>query len=256
MLGFRVALDHPFSKGTEMAPQNDAEKATTKFIEDFVGKHWGNHESVCYLSSLGVHVKREVPESRSVLSEGLREFLRQNPIVQVVQFPGVKQKIGAVPLSVRLPEDIRELFEKKDSAFALKSETSYIQEFWDAFIRPIDAEPRFVCIDTDGDVQIGEGMTDATYINCYEVLKQDLTTKVSGGSIADRVAATHSAIDAWLTKHSLDPKVFFLENTRRRDVRKGDRLSAFLDAFDGLSHEDLARIEIPLDILIKLNIGK
>lgn len=235
-----------------MVSQDDPEKATTEFIAKFVSEHWENKKTVCYLSSLGVNVKREVPESRSVLTEGLSDFLRRNPIVQVVQYPDVKQKIGAVPLSVPLPEDVTELFAQKYSASASKFNATYVKEFWDAFIQPIDAELRFVCVDTNGDIQIRDEAMDASHGECYEISKQDLTTRVSGGSIADRVSATHTAIDAWLAKNSLDSKAFSPVNKRRHDARKDDRLSSFLSAFDGLPHEDLARIEIPLDILVKL----
>ena len=236
-----------------MAPQDDPEKATAEFIEKFVGEHWTKQETACYLSTLGTIVKKEVPNSRAVLSDGLREFLRQNPIVQVVQFPGVEQKVGAVPLSVKLPEDLKQLFARKYSMSAPKPNASYIQDVWDAFIQPIEEGKRFVCVSKDGDVQISAGTKGDTDWNCYEVLMEDLTSMSPGRSISDRVAATHDAINNWLTKNSLDAEIFSPDEKGHRNIKSAERLAIFLSAFEGLAVEDLARISIPLDILVKLN---
>lgn len=239
-----------------MVHQGDPEKATAEFIEKFVSDYWNRQGSACYLSTIGFNVKREVPESVSVLSLGLMNFLRQNPIVQVVQFPGVDQKVGAVPLSVVLPEDIKELFQQNDPKLAPKPSVVYVQEFWDAFIEPIVGEPRFVCVGKDGSVHIAAKSTGKSNDACYEILEEDLTKIPMGGSIADRVASTHKAIEAWLEKNRLEARVFSTHARRRPDTVIGGHLGDFLAAFGGLSFEDLARIHIPMDILVKLNSKK
>lgn len=241
-----------------MATQEEAEIATSTFIENFVQRHWDKGDrTVCYLSALGVQVKRQVPESKLVLSDGLHDFLRQNQIVKVIQYPGIEQKVGAVPLSVPIPEDVKELFLKRNEPTSnAGSSTSYTQIFWDAFIKPINEEPRFVCINIDGNISVSDGEAKSDGERCFEVKTEDLTQKVIGSTIAERVAATYDTIEKWLANNDLNAEMFFLPASPNRDMRKNDRLSKFLDAFDGIPVEDLARIEIPLDILVKLKSAK
>ena len=93
-----------------MNHEEDIASRTKKLIQDYADNHWYSTQSACYFSSIGVHLSRTAPETRVALTNGLGEFLRQNPVVRVVQYPGVSQKIGAIPLSAPLPEDIKTLF--------------------------------------------------------------------------------------------------------------------------------------------------
>ena len=236
--------------------KDEIELKIEKTIEKFVSEHWVNTESVCYLSSIGTHLNFTVADSRTVLSRGLREFLRQNPVVQVVQFPGVEQKIGAVPLSVSLPDDIKELFSPQKQASFPKNRHVYAQNFWNAFIRPTEGAPRYVVVDESEGVTIREAPATDENSEAYEITSQDLTTGLPDGSIADKVSATHAAISRWLEKHSLDPDPFLRRGRQKQDLTVDGRLGRLISAFDGLPREDLSRINIPLDILIKLSSKK
>ena len=235
-----------------MADREDITSRTTQLVQEYVDKHWASNQSVCYFSSIGVHLSRAVPESRAVLTKGLGELLRQNPVVRVVQFPGVAQKIGAIPLSVDLPDDVRELFSRTKSTFGIASSNVYVQEFWDAFIRPIEGPFRNIVVDESNRITVHDGPVEHDAGAVYTIQSEDLTPNTPNVSIADRVKATHSAIDVWLQKHSLDPTVFLRAKLRKQDFPGGNRLAQFLSAFDGLSSDELARTQIPLDILIKL----
>lgn len=242
--------------GNKMVEKDEIELKIEKAIGEFVRDHWENTQSVCYLSSIGVYLNVTLPDSRAVLTRGLREFLRQHPVVQVVQFPGVEQKIGAVPLSMDLPEDIRELFSRHNKVQFGQNRNVYSQEFWNAFIRPIEELPRYVLVDEIKGITIRDGSADGEGGDIYEITPQDLTTRLPDGSVADKVDATHSAIDNWLKKHSLEPSVFLRPRRQKQEVAGDGRLVRFIAAFDGLPHEDLSRIKIPLDILVKLNSKK
>ena len=166
-----------------MADQEDAECVIKKLIEEYVGDHWAKTKTVCFLSSIGIYLKNSTAENRSVLSKGLREFLRQNPVVRVVKFPGVEQKIGAVPLSVSLPDDVRELFSKINVASDSQNRNIYLGEFWDAFIRPIADIPRYILIDEADLITVRDGPVDGGDggdIKIFEILSQDLTTRILG----------------------------------------------------------------------------
>ena len=228
-------------------------------IKEYVEKHWGNTQTVCYLSSIGIYLNRIAPENRAVLPKGLVEFLRQNPVVRVVQFPGVAQKIGAVPSSVALPEDVKELFSRSKPTPDIENGNVYLQNFWDAFIRPIEGHSRHIFIDEANRIVVDDGPLDHETSEIdhktgkpYQILQQDLTISIPDGPIADKVRATHSAIDAWLKKHSLDSAVFLRPRFRKQEFAISNRLAKVISAFDGLTSDDLARIQIPLDILFKL----
>jgi len=235
-----------------MAESEDITSKTKRSIQDYVDKHWANTQAVCYFSSIGIYLNRIVPESRVVLSKGLAEFLRQNPVVRVVQFPEVEQKIGAVPLSVALPKDIRELFPRNRLSSDSRNRNVYLQEFWEAFIRPIEKPPRYVLVEAAGHISVHDGPIDDERGGIYEIQPHDLTPDLPDGSITDKVNATHSAIDAWLTEHSLDPSLFLRPRSPQHNFSAASSLAKLMAALDCLSPDDLARIQIPLDILFKL----
>lgn len=232
-----------------------AEEKTSKFIEEFVQRHWDEHSAVCYLSSLGFRLKHDLPESQSVILDGLHEYLRRNPVVTVVKHPDVYEKIGAVPLSVSVPDSPEELFGQKRKPATVDRNASYSQSFWDAFFKPIDGGARFVCLDADGKVEVSDGHNGEPEKNCYKILPEDLTSKLQGATISDRVAATHEAINSWLSKNSLQQELFSAPKKSFKHG-SGNRLQAFFSAFEGIPERDLSRIQIPLDILVKLNSEK
>lgn len=237
-----------------MVESTEIESKIKELIEKFVSSHWERNQSVCYLSTIGLYLNAEIPGCRVAFPMGLREFLRQNPVVQVVEFPGVEQKIGAVPLSVTLPDDVRELFSRRSQPSVLKRQRpAYVQEFWDAFFRPIEGHSRYVVLEEAGRVTVSDELPDEESGVAYEITRQDLTDSLPNEPIASKVEATHSAIDSWLEKQSLEPRVFARSRRQRRDIVVGSRLASLIGAFHGLPDEDLARMSIPLDILIKLN---
>ena len=237
-----------------MTDQASPEIKTSKLIEDLVQQHWDEKGTAHYLSNLGSRLKKEIPESQKAITDGLADFIRRNPVVKVVQHPDIYQKIGAVPLSVTVPEQIEELFAKKASSSSNKKWGSYEQAFWDAFIKPIDGEIRFVCL-SDSGIEVSDGQEIENKGKCYEITVEDQTKDLAGVSVSERAAATYEAINTWLDKNSLGQEMF---SVRKQNVhrRVGGRMDDLFDVFGSLPEADLARISIPLDILFKLNSKK
>ena len=235
-----------------MVDVEEVESKTKQLIQDYVEEHWASTQSACYVSAIGVHLVQTAPESRDVLTNGLVEFLRQNPIVRVIQFPGVSQKIAAIPLSVALPEDVRKLFSGSKSTYTDVNRKYYVQEFWDAFIRPIEGSVRHIVVDDSNRITVHDGPIEREAGAVYNIEPQDLASNSPSSSIADKVKGTHSVIDTWLQKHSLDHTIFLRARERRWDFPAGNRLAQLLSAIDGLPPDDLARVKLPLDILVKL----
>mgnify|MGYP005846588783 CR=1 FL=1 len=238
-----------------MTDLEDSDIATSKFIEEFVQRHWDQHGTACYLSNLGFSLKNELPESAKVLEDGLHEYLRRNPVVKIVQHPNIYQKIGAVPLSVTVPDHVEEIFATKGKLVASKRNTSYKREFWDAFIKPIEETVRIVCICDNGEIEVFDGHYPEIKENCYKIFPGDITENLQGSPISDRVEATHQAINAWLKRHSLD-RAPFMTSKSSSSQRSVGHVNDFLRFFRGLPDEDLSRISIPLDILVKLDSKK
>ena len=232
---------------------SELESRIRKLIEELVASHWETTGSVCYLSTMGPRLNAEIPGWRNALPMGLREFLRRNHVVQLVEFPGVAEKIGAVPLSVSLADDVRELFPQPiETGVSRNYRIVYVQEFWDAFIRPIEGVSRYVVLDEHGRVTVSDEPPDNENDFAYEITRDDLTADLPDQPIASRVDATRAAIDAWLARQSLEARAFARPRGQRRPV-VGTRLARLIDALDGLQEEDLARVSIPMDVLIKLN---
>ena len=237
-----------------MVESAEVESKIRELIEKLVGDHWERSQSVCYLSMIGLYLNTQISGYRSALPMGLREFLRRNPIVQVVEFPGVDMKVGAVPLSVSLPDDVRELFSQDSESRMLRTpRTAYVEDFWHAFFRPIEGHSRYVVLDDLERVTVHENPPDGQSGVVYEIRPQDLSTSLPNEPIANKIDATHSAIDRWIKRHSLEPRLFARTRRRTRDSVVGRRLASLISAFRGLPEEDLSRISIPMDVLIKLN---
>ena len=114
-----------------------------------------------------------------------------------------------MPLSVSLPDDIRELFARQGEEVVSKSwRTAYVQEFWDAFINPIAEDSRYVILDEGGQLTVRDDLPDNQSGDVYEITRQDLSASPPNQPIANKVEATHAAIDSWLEKQSLEARVF------------------------------------------------
>lgn len=242
-----------------MTPTSPLEEKTKNFIVDTVQEYWKQHEKVCMLSTLGFNLKESIPDSKRILGEGLSDYLRQNSLVHVVQFPNINQKIGAVPLSIKVPDDPTSLFKSQTNMVSAPNRPIYMQEFWNSFIRRIeDGQVRCITLDADRilhirDVEQDE-FTEGT--DSYLVEAKDLSPIVPGKTDAEKASATHNQITNWITSKALSHEMFVKKidyiNPKRRDYK----IALLLGAFEGLPDADLARISIPLDILSKLTSSK
>ena len=234
-----------------MTTLDEAEQKTNQFIEDTVASHWKDTKKAYMLSALGIELRNNVPESQDVMGEGLRHYLRQQELVNVVQYPNVAQKIGAVPLSADVPNDKRELFCAPKNRHPVRKKPVYKQQFWDSFINEIDeGKVRVVTPGFDGSLTIEDiALNDLDEkSDTYRIDASHITPKSPEKTIAEKAAATSILIERWLKAQGIEEPSLFL----RSDTAISDRLRNLLDAFEGLSDEDMSRIEIPLDILSKL----
>jgi len=234
-----------------MTDQQDRESKIKKFIEKCVCEHWKNTNTVLYLSLLGVELKN----NQMLLSESLRCFLDKHRIVNVVQFPGITQKVGAIPLEIIVPPDpadVKELFKKNTTTSGVRNKKIYTQDFWRAFTTPIEGRSRYVVIHEAGNITVSSERPGGEADMVYEISESDLKNDMSYKTNSERVKAIHSAIEAWLKRNSLSCNDFLESKSSKRCGSGHNRLAKFLTAFDDIPSDDLARIHIPLDVFLKL----
>ncbi|MBF7015656.1 hypothetical protein QUC32_28700 (plasmid) [Novosphingobium resinovorum] len=233
-----------------MSENENELKLAEKLIIDAVEEHWNKNQRAFLLSTLGSILKRQFGDTSALFPKGLKDFLREWPVVALVQHPDVQEKTGLIPATVPIPDDISALFAKGHPHLSEPNRVSYVQAFWDAFHTPIEA-PRFVSIKTGGFFEIVDGKPDANDVN-YEITAADIAPTNFQQPMAEKVAATQEKISAWLARHSLDHSTF----ARKRSPRDNRIVSSSTDmlkqVFSKLSHHDQARISIPLDIVLKL----
>ena len=116
-----------------MADEEDIASRTKELIHDYVEAHWTRKPiRLLFLVLSELTYVIPLPKVEQYCPMVLANFCANIPIVRVIQYPGVAQKIAAIPLSVDVPEDLRDLFSQSKSATANANRNVYLQEFWDA----------------------------------------------------------------------------------------------------------------------------
>jgi hypothetical protein len=201
------------------------------------------------LSALGTKLKNEFGDYSADFPKGIKEFLRTWPLVQMVQHPVIKEKIGLVPAGEPLPKDVASLFQNAGERQASPPTISYDQDFWNAFYKPIQST-RHVVIGDNGQIQVLNDAASAPE-GSYEITKNDIVNPEQAMSMAEKVAATRERINKWLEKNSLDASQFLRKHVVRTTGHQ-DRLSSLKHAFEKISDSDRSRVLIPLDIILKI----
>lgn len=229
----------------------DIEKMTSDFIENEVKKNWDKNGKAILLSTIGTLIRKNVPDSGTVIKGGIKDYLRQRPIVQQIQYPGIAEKIGLIPLGVALPNDLTVLFQKSPINPTERITPVYQTNFWRAFFQSL-ASRRFVVVESDGGIKIIEDNEPEQSVVSYEILDSDIVSTPVGSELSDKVQATHEKINAWLARNSLSKEIFIKSSHDLVSIKPEDKIHMLRQVFGGLPIEDQARISIPMDILLKM----
>jgi hypothetical protein len=232
----------------------ELETAIHDFVVAAVNDHWKATGLAILLSDLGTKIRGEFPGSGEFLKVGLKNLLVRWPSVKQVTFPGVAERTGAIPSDATVPDNLEKIFRKRAVGASPSQPRAYIDDFWNAFFKPIENR-RFVVIDGVENVSVLDDVSAPQSGRCFEVLADDLVGPVIGVPIHERVASTHIKIDAWLERNSLSNELF-LKGKRYVGEREGfysrRKVDKLFAVFGGLTPEDQGRIAIPLDILFKI----
>jgi len=221
-----------------------------EYIVKAVSDAWDKDAKYLLLSQLGSSLKRDLPESEMIMSKGVKDYLRTWPIVQIVDHPEFKEKIGLLPVEISLPDCALDHFPQRSTPKGHTRPPIFQDEFWKAFEQPIDGK-RYIFIKSDGSVVSRDLLADGAPNDAYEVLSSDLVSSRNhqGGSLA---VQKYGLISAWLERHGLDQEKFLKYNINGIKKSHHDRLALLETAFRDIPSEDLARVSIPLDVLFRL----
>lgn len=229
------------------------------FIKTAVETHWKNASNPLLLSSLGWSIRQNFENSDRVFENGLKRFLSDYPVVQVITHPKILQKVGAMPFGITIPSDPSSLFGEDNR---LKKPTAerkprvYAQEFWNSFVYEFQNK-RFIIVDASlGNWHVSDDGTTSVNQKAYEIKRSDILSLPRETPMSVKVPAVHSAIAGWLTRNELSRELF--ENRVSREIpKRTDSVGkTFESAFSKLDSVDLSRISIPLDLVQKMLSGK
>ncbi len=237
-------------------------------IAKSVSAHWTATGKAMLLSALGAQLRSSFPNAPSIMPNGLRAFLSSWPTVHVVGHPDIPEKIGAVPLSVQIPEDHREIFGERPPWMPVAYRQSrletphphYAPEFWRAFHTPVVGR-RFVIPPTpeNPNLRIVERNDGSDEPGGCEVLPSDVTLLPPQAPLYEKVQATSQKITDWLKRYGVSPQLFVSRvpetSSRSIDLRADVGRHSVAVALAKLEPSDQARILVPLDIVAKLIIG-
>jgi hypothetical protein len=237
-----------------MLPKENIEQRVSELLVEMVSSHWNTTKKAYLMSALGMALRTKLPESRELLSGGLKNFLRQWPVAQRVEYPGVVGKEGLIPNGEPIPSDVKSLFEIKATNGMPSSPSGdpvYQDIFWSAFIRPV-LEIRYVLIHPDSSISVADSLESDLNLKFYEITPSDISSAPPGMAIIEKAQLTHKKIKEWIEKNNLDLNIFLKHKTKMIPQSAVDKLSMLKSIFGDLSKEDQSRISIPMDILLKI----
>jgi hypothetical protein len=220
-----------------------------KYVTDRVKSRWDSNRRVFLLSALGLFIKDNFPDFDARSHGGLRGFCEKIETLRILRHPDSEPKIGVIPADAEVPSDIRSIFEEDEN---LSPGPAYKHDFWNAFIGKID-DKRFVNVINSDHIEInGERCEDAQQV--FEILSSDITVVSPEMSFQEKAIATHDKINKWFLRNSIkDKSVFYHRKKTGIGLGEGRNMHDMLRAFSVLSDEDLKRINLPADIILKLS---
>jgi hypothetical protein len=226
-------------------------------IEEIVSQHWDQTHKALLLSKLGGPIKKQFPNATSVMEMKLRDFVRTCPNLRLIAHPMVSEKIGAIPTSAVIPENVVELFEEAASS-GPETKPYFARIFWRAFHTPL-VERRFVIPSrVNRPVRIIEGTVEDGEM-AYEILQSDVSLLPPETPMVEKVRAVSDKIREWLTRNNLSGQQFRENTDDDAPVPKLLATDSVLkpsvsltEALADLHPSDQARISIPLDIVLKM----
>ena len=219
-------------------------------IRSNVDAYWEQHERPVLLSYLGSSSNSDGTLISSTIPGGkLRPFLAEHLAESIKVFNYIDQPkhYAAVPLA-HYKEEMRQRFSR---SIPEKQGGSFPKSLWAAFSVPLDpGQVRVTSMSPNIFYkEINEGET--TPEGFYRILPEQITPIVEGADRSERHKTISETITDWLRTNEIDLEVVKEQYAGSRPLRgESTVLSALLNT---LSQVELAKINLPLDIIKKLH---
>ena len=215
-------------------------------ITDLVEQHWQEHQTPLLLSRLGNQVSSENALLAKAQGGGLGNYVRHRLAerVRVIRHSVNSTITGVVPASMapETVEEINALLEKtRRGSSATKHR--FHPAFWAAFRKPLnESNRRYISIEEP--IRFQEFSEESHPSGFVEVSKNYIS------DLAMDDDQTLQNVENWLTKNNLQKDIYLIDSKSKPDP---DHPRNFLDRLlFSLEPEELSRISIPLDIILKL----
>ena len=200
-------------------------------IVELVTAHWASNQKILKLTQLGKTLRGEFDLSKELMGAKLKPYLETKlaTSLRLIGHPDDRLTWGAVPESVRLPDDLRPLFQSvlstEQSAFGAVKRV-YDKTLWAAFSIPLTTgEKRIIRlgppIEFKTVTQIPDGWLeiDPSLIIPAEV----------GTDLAERSARLANNISKWAVQHGVDPETIVVKKAEYRNRSLLELLVGALD---------------------------
>lgn len=163
--------------------------------------------------------------------------------LKLISNPEAELVWGVVPKSAILPEDLAPLFKRKTPQGP--SIPRYKKWFWTAFVKPIpDGHKRYILLHSFSDIPEAEPLPPgASSVEPTDIVQADSDTPIN-------YAAVQKLISEWAARSGAILDQYYLAPSR--EAAKRTAAPTHFPKLANLPEEDLKRIMVPLDIVLKL----
>lgn len=243
------------SKAFQLEELTTTRTAIADWVKSEVEQHWQQTKSAYLLSRLGYEARQKFPDAPASLPEGIKRFLQDNSIVQIVTHPSIPQKVGAIPFGAELPQDIVSVFSPEISSTKFQR-TRFLPELWRSFYSEIKTK-RFALFSgppENPNVRIFDGLEPPPGSESYEIFASDIASTPEEIPMWERASAVESSIKKWALRNNIELKSLLEKSTisSRSEHHPKYAGHSFPLKISSLDQLDQARIMIPLDLVLKL----
>lgn len=219
-------------------------------ITNLVEQHWQENQTPLLLSRLGSHGGGEVARQVRAQGKALGNYLRHRLTdkVRVIQHSANSTITGAVPASVA-PGIAPDADEQNDALLEKTRQGSsataprFHPAFWAAFRKPLDeSNKRYMSVEAP--IRFQESSEGSRPDGFLEVPK----TYIATSDVDD--AQTLQNAEKWITENNLRKDTYLAPAKSKLDSEHPQNLLDLV--LFSLEPEDLSRVSMPLDVILRL----
>lgn len=234
-----------------MDKRTEKQKEFEEYVFKLVKDSWEREHLAYQLTAIGAVIVHERPDYQEIIGMKLQPFLQlvMRDRLHFITHSSKGATYGVVPIDVELPENTDELFVRP-------KKIRFDQSFWMAFARPLFAGKRVVELYKSEDQITSFAVRELPNEETIPPGAVDIPLKYITGTTflprAEHIRAVYKNVETWLEENELDPTVFRPREPTEERPGAPVKLHDFVRVLEMIDKSDQERIQIPLDIVIKL----